>query len=86
MVQKVPKSVPGWTKPIVVGRHAHADQYRSTDMIVDGPGKLELVFTPQGGGEPRRAEVYQFQGAGQALAMYNTRKVGCSFLPAACQC
>ncbi|GAA99227.1 uncharacterized protein L969DRAFT_93689 [Mixia osmundae IAM 14324] len=73
VMEKVPKSVPGWIKPIVVGRHAHADQYRSTDIKAPGPGKLELVFTPSDGkGEKQTLEVYDFKGPGMGLAMYNT--------------
>jgi len=72
MVEKVPKAVPGWKKPIVIGRHAHGDQYRATDIVTGGPGKLELVFTPKDGGEPKRLEVFDFPSAGVGLAMYNT--------------
>jgi len=72
LVEKVPKSVPGWTKTIIIGRHAHGDQYRSTDIVTGGPGKLELVFTPRDGGKERRLEVFDFDGPGQGLAMYNT--------------
>lgn len=72
MVEKIPKSVPGWTKPIIVGRHAFGDQYRSTDIVVDKPGKLELVYTPTDGSGEKRLEVFNFPGAGVGLAMYNT--------------
>ena len=71
ILQSVPKPIPGWTKPIVIGRHAFGDQYRSTDLIADKPGKLELVYTPEGG-EPQRLQVYDFKGRGVAMAMYNT--------------
>ena len=64
----------GWTKPIVIGRHAHADQYKATDMVIPGPGKLELVYTPQGG-SPQTYTVYDFNGGGVGMAMYNTDKV-----------
>ncbi len=69
--QNVPRLVPGWTKPIVVGRHAFGDQYRATDFVVPGPGKLTMTFTPTGGGEPSEYEVFDFPAGGVALAMYN---------------
>jgi isocitrate dehydrogenase len=68
--KNVPRLVPGWTQPIVVGRHAFGDQYRATDFKVPGPGKLTITFTPAGG-EPQTREVYDFKGAGVAMAMYN---------------
>lgn len=71
VIQNIPRLVPGWTKPIVVGRHAFGDQYRATDLVIPGPGKLELIYTPQGG-QPQVHEVYNFAGAGVGLAMYNT--------------
>lgn len=74
MVQKVPKAVPGWVKPIIIGRHAHGDQYRATDIVTKEPGKLELVFTPDSGAEPTKLEVYHFKAPGQGLAMYNTKQ------------
>jgi isocitrate dehydrogenase len=69
--KNVPRLVPGWTQPIVVGRHAFGDQYRATDFKVPGKGKLTISFQPEGGGEPITHEVYDFQGAGVAMAMYN---------------
>jgi len=72
MVESVPKSVPGWKNSIIIGRHAHGDQYRATDLVTKEPGKVELVFTPKSGGEQTRLEVFDFPGNGQALAMYNT--------------
>jgi len=74
IVEKVPKAVPGWTKPIIVGRHAHGDQYRATDIVVKEAGKLELIFTPDNGGEKVNQEVYHFKGPGVGLAMYNTKQ------------
>jgi len=74
MINAIPKAVPGWTKPIIVGRHAFGDQYRSTDIVVPGAGKLELVYTPKDGGEQQRLNVYDFEGPGVGLAMYNTRQ------------
>jgi isocitrate dehydrogenase len=69
--RNVPRLVPGWTKPIVIGRHAFGDQYRATDMVVSGPGRLTMRFEPAGGGEPIEHEVFNFPGAGVALSMYN---------------
>ncbi len=68
--QNIPRLVPGWTKPIVIGRHAFGDQYRATDIVIDGPGKLKLVFEGADG-ETRNYEVFDFPGPGVALAMYN---------------
>lgn len=74
VIPRIPRLIPGWKKPIVIGRHAHGDQYRAKDLVVDGPGKLEMTFTPKGG-QPQSIEVFQFtdkhQG-GVALSMYNT--------------
>ncbi|MFF3243449.1 NADP-dependent isocitrate dehydrogenase [Streptomyces sp. NPDC002870] len=71
IMENVPRLVPGWTKPIVVGRHAFGDQYRATDLKVPGPGTLTMTFTPKDGSEPIELEVHEFPGAGVALAMYN---------------
>jgi isocitrate dehydrogenase len=71
VISNVPRLVPGWTKPIVIGRHAFGDQYRATDMLVPGEGTLTLTFTPKDGGEPIELEVYEFPASGIALAMYN---------------
>ena len=72
MLERIPKPIPGWTQPIVIGRHAFGDQYRSTDFVAPGPGKLELVYKPEGGSEPVVMNVYDFKGKGVAMAMYNT--------------
>jgi isocitrate dehydrogenase len=69
--KNVPRYVPGWTKPIIVGRHAFGDQYRATDMVIREPGKLTLTFTPGGGGAAVTHDVFDFKGGGVALAMYN---------------
>lgn len=69
--KNVPRLVASWNKPIVVGRHAFADQYKATDFIVPGAGTLTLSFVPAAGGKPQTHEVYQFSGSGVALAMYN---------------
>jgi isocitrate dehydrogenase len=71
ILSNVPRLVPGWTKPIVIGRHAFGDQYRATDLVVPGPGTLTMTYTPRDGGEPVEVEVHEFPGAGVALSMYN---------------
>ncbi|MER7106573.1 NADP-dependent isocitrate dehydrogenase [Streptomyces sp. NPDC000229] len=71
IMSNLPRLVPGWTRPIVVGRHAFGDQYRATDLKVPGPGTLTMTFTPQDGSDPVELEVYEFPGAGVALSMYN---------------
>ncbi|MEW1659497.1 NADP-dependent isocitrate dehydrogenase [Streptomyces sp. NPDC057555] len=71
IMENVPRLVPGWTRPIVVGRHAFGDQYRATDLKIPGPGTLTLTFAPADGGEPTEVEVHDFPGPGVALAMYN---------------
>ena len=68
----VPRLVPNWTKPIVVGRHANADQYKATDVVIKGKGKLTMTFTPEDGAEAKIWEVYNYEGDGVAMAMYNT--------------
>ena len=69
--KNVPRLVPSWSQPVVIGRHAFGDQYKATDFTVPGPGKLTITFTPKDGGEPVTREVYDFQGAGVAMGMYN---------------
>jgi isocitrate dehydrogenase len=69
--KNVPRLVPGWTQPIVIGRHAFGDQYRATDFRVPGKGKLTMTFQPDGGGEPTVYEVHDFPGPGVAMGMYN---------------
>jgi isocitrate dehydrogenase len=69
--RNIPKLVPGWTDPIVIGRHAFGDQYRATDFVVPGPGVLTLTFAPADGGAPIQREVFTFAGPGVALSMYN---------------
>jgi isocitrate dehydrogenase len=71
VIKNVPRLVPGWTKPIVIGRHAFGDQYRATDMVVPGEGSLTLTYTPKDGSEPIELDVYDFPSGGIALAMYN---------------
>ena len=69
--QNVPRLVPGWTRPIVIGRHAFGDQYRATDFVVEGAGKLTMTFTPADGGAPVTREVFDFPDGGVAMSMYN---------------
>lgn len=71
VIPRIPRLVPGWKKPIIIGRHAFGDQYRAKDYVAKGPGTLEMVYTPEGG-EPERIEVYKFKGAGVAQTQYNT--------------
>ncbi len=74
LMKNVPRLVPGWTKPIVIGRHAFGDQYRATDFVTKGKGKLTITFTPDDGSEIQDYTVYDFKGDGVAMAMYNTDK------------
>jgi isocitrate dehydrogenase len=72
VISNIPRLVPGWTKPIIIGRHAFGDQYRATDTRIPGDGKLQLTFTPNDGSEPIELEVFDFPaGGGVAMAMYN---------------
>lgn len=70
VISNVPRLVTGWNRPIVVGRHAFGDQYRATDLVVDGPGTLEMTFTPANGGDPKTLKIFDFKGPGVALGMY----------------
>ncbi|CAI8418009.1 NADP-dependent isocitrate dehydrogenase [Alphaproteobacteria bacterium] len=71
IAKNVPRLVPGWTQPIVIGRHAFGDQYRATDMVIKGPGKLTMTFQPADGSDAISHEVYDFPDGGVAMAMYN---------------
>ena len=71
IISNIPRLVPGWTKPIVVGRHAYGDQYRATDFKFPGPGTLTVTFTPADGSEPIEHEIFQAPSAGVSLSMYN---------------
>jgi len=71
IMSNVPRLVPGWTKPIIIGRHAFGDQYRATDLKIPGEGSLTLTYTPKDGSEPIELDVYDFPGPGIAMAMYN---------------
>ncbi|KAH9944903.1 isocitrate dehydrogenase NADP-dependent [Amylocystis lapponica] len=72
ILDRIPRPVPGWKNPIVIGRHAFGDQYRSTDLVVPGPGKLQLIYSPADGSKPTSFDVYDFKGKGVGMAMYNT--------------
>ncbi len=72
LIKNVPRLVPGWKQPICIGRHAFGDQYRATDFLTKGKGKLTITFTPEDGSEPVSHEVFDFEGDGLAMAMYNT--------------
>jgi len=73
VIKNIPRIVPGWTSPIVIGRHAFGDQYKCTDFTVDRPGKFEIVFTPKDGSKPTKMNVFDFPaGGGVGLGMYNT--------------
>jgi isocitrate dehydrogenase len=71
IMNNVPRLVPGWTKPIVIGRHAHGDQYKATDFVVPGPGTVTITYTPADGSAPMELEVAKFAGGGVAMGMYN---------------
>src|SRR5918998_336943 len=71
VISNVPRLVPGWTKPIIIGRHAFGDQYRAEDTLIPGAGKLKISWTPQDGGDPIEINVFDFPGSGVALGMYN---------------
>jgi isocitrate dehydrogenase len=71
VISNIPRLVPGWTKPIVIGRHAHGDQYKATDFVVPGPGTVTITYTPSDGGEPVQTEIAQFSDGGVAMGMYN---------------
>lgn len=72
LIKNIPRLVPGWKKPICIGRHAFGDQYRATDFLTKGKGKLTITFTPEDGSETQSYDVYDFEGDGVAMAMYNT--------------
>jgi isocitrate dehydrogenase len=75
IISNIPRLVPGWTKPIVIGRHAHGDQYKATDFKVPGPGTVTITYTPDDGGEPVEFEIVRMpEGGGVALGMYNFKR------------
>lgn len=72
VIKNIPRLVPGWTQPIVIGRHAFGDQYRATDAVIDKPGKFQIVFTPTDGSEAKTFDVFNFKDGGVLMGMYNT--------------
>jgi isocitrate dehydrogenase len=72
--QNIPRLIPNWTAPIVIGRHAFGDQYRATDVKIPGPGRLTLSYQPTEGGPTQTWDIYEFEGPGVAMGMYNTQK------------
>ena len=72
LIKNIPRYVPGWTAPIIIGRHAHGDQYKATDFVAPGPGKFTMTYTPADGSEAQSFEVYDFKGSGVMMSMYNT--------------
>ena len=71
VISNIPRLVPSWTKPIIIGRHAHGDQYKATDFVVPGPGTVTITYVPDNGDDPLELEVAKFPGGGVAMAMYN---------------
>ena len=71
VISNIPRLVPGWTKPIIIGRHAHGDQYKAQNFVVPGPGKVTITYTPDDGSEPMEFDVAEFTGGGVAMGMYN---------------
>ncbi|MTB09640.1 MAG: NADP-dependent isocitrate dehydrogenase, partial [Actinobacteria bacterium] len=71
IISNIPRLVPGWTKPIIVGRHAFGDQYKATDVKIPGAGSLTMTFTPADGSEPMELNIFDFPASGVAMGMYN---------------
>lgn len=71
IIKNIPRLIPGWKKPIIIGRHAHGDQYKATDFVVDKPGTFEIVFRGDDGTE-EKMEVFKYAGGGVGMGMYNT--------------
>ena len=72
VIDNIPRLVPGWTKPVIIGRHAFGDQYKATDLVVDGPGKFIIKYVPENGAKAQEIEAYKFKGGGVLMGMYNT--------------
>ena len=72
LCKTIPRLVPGWTQSIVIGRHAHGDQYKATDFVVPAAGKVEMVYTPADGSAPVHYTMFNFKDGGVAMGMYNT--------------
>jgi len=71
-IKNIPRYVPGWNQPIIIGRHAFGDQYRATDFVVDRPGKFQMTFIPDDGTDSKKWDVFQYPGGGVGIGMYNT--------------
>jgi isocitrate dehydrogenase len=85
IVRNVPPAVRSWKRPIIIGRHAYGDIYKNSELVVTGPGLVELVYTPAGGGSPRAVPVHEFRGPGVIMGMHNTEKSIRSFAQACIQ-
>lgn len=85
VISNIPRLVPGWTKPIIVGRHAYGDQYRCQDNVIDKPGRCEIVFHPDDGSEPIVQEIHKFTSKGCYMGMFNTEDSISSFARACMQ-
>lgn len=73
VIDRIPRLVPGWKKPIIIGRHAYGDQYRAKDLVVPGPGSLKMVYTPADGSAPQEIDVHEYKsGGGVAQTQFNT--------------
>jgi isocitrate dehydrogenase len=72
VIPRVPRLIPGWEKPIIIGRHAHGDQYKAQDVVIPGAGTVELVYTPKDGSAAQKIKVFDYKDGGVAMAMYNT--------------
>ena len=74
IIRNIPPAVRFWKKPIHIGRHAYGDIYKNSELVVDGPGRAEIVFTPSGGGQPKTVALHEFKGPGVIMGMHNTEK------------
>lgn len=82
IIRNIPPAVRSWKKPIIIGRHAYGDIYKSSELVISGPGRAEIVFTPAGGGAPRTVAIHDFKGPGVVMGMHNTEKSIRSFAKA----
>ena len=82
IIRNIPPAVRSWKRPIIIGRHAYGDIYKSSELIVQGPGKAEILFTPAGGGAPQAVAIHEFKGAGVIMGMHNTERSIRSFAKA----
>src|SRR5512136_1167750 len=74
IVKNVPPAVRSWKRPIIIGRHAYGDIYKNSEIVVSGPGKAEIIFTPAGGGATQTVLIHEFKGPGVIMGMYNTER------------